>query len=229
MNITAEQKRRISEVVSIFETGKKEGDYANVSIHRDWQVGDKRLPQITYGKMQTTESGNLKHLLTIYADLNGFHADELRPYLPQMGKQPSMHENARLLDILRDAGRNDPLMVTAQNIFFDRYYWEPALKWSIDNGFTEALSMLVIFDSFIHSGRILEFLRKRFPAVPPSKGGTDHEWIGQYVEARHQWLLNHSDALLRKTVYRTRCFMEQMETGNWDLSKPISANGIIIS
>ncbi|RYG51219.1 MAG: hypothetical protein EOO01_08965 [Chitinophagaceae bacterium] len=37
---------------------------------------------------------------------------------------------------------------------------------------------LVIYDSFLHSGSILEFLRKRFAEMPSSKGGGEKEGIG---------------------------------------------------
>jgi hypothetical protein len=48
------------------------------------------------------------------------------------------------------------------------------------------LSMLVVYDSFIHSGSVPMFLRKRFIERPPANGGDEKKWIGSYVEVRHQ-------------------------------------------
>jgi chitosanase len=89
--------------------------------------------------------------------------------------------------------------------------------------------MLVIYDSYVHSGGILSFLRRRFITAVPASGGNEKEWINNYVEVRQSWLANHSNPVLRKTVYRTHCFQEQMIRNNWDLSKPVVANGITIA
>jgi len=63
----------------------------------------------------------------------------------------------------------------------------------------------------------------------PAAGGSEKEWINDYVEVRQNWLANHSNPVLRKTVYRTHCFQQQMIRNNWDLSQPVVANGITIS
>jgi len=95
------------------------------------------------------------------------------------------------------------------------------------NGFSLPLSTLVIYDSFIHSGSILYFLRKRFPEMPPAKGGDEKTWIRQYVDVRQGWLANHQLTILHATIYRTQCFKGEMARDNWDLSQlPIDANGV---
>lgn len=225
MSISIEQKRKIVEVVSVFETGNRMGDYSQVTVLKDWQRPDKvRYYQITYGRMQTTESNNLKKLLTMYVSNQGIYTAGIAAYLPRIGKFPSLYQDQNLITLLKEAGKNDPIMIKTQNDFFDEVYWVPALNWFTTNGFAKALSMMVIFDSFIHSGGILGFLRKRFSAVPPVKGGAEADWISQYVEVRHQWLATHADAILQKTVYRTNCFKQQMASNNWDLNGPINAN-----
>jgi len=88
--------------------------------------------------------------------------------------------------------------------------------------------MLVIYDSFIHSGGILNFLRSRFPAKTPSKGGNEKEWIEQYLNIRHSWLTNHPNQILRKTTYRTKNMIQAVVKNDWNLEKPFSANGIIV-
>ena len=45
-------------------------------------------------------------------------------------------------------------MRQTQDAFFDKVYFQPAKAWADAHGFTLPLSMLVIFDSFIHSGQI---------------------------------------------------------------------------
>ena len=118
-------------------------------------------------------------------------------------------------------------MAQTQDVFFDRAYFQPALTWANGHGFTQALSMLVIYDSFIHSGGILDFLRARFREQPPVDGGDEKVWISEYVQARNDWLATNSRQILRPTVYRTQCFAHEIARGNWNLSQlPIIAHGV---
>ena len=119
-------------------------------------------------------------------------------------------------------------MQLSQDLVFENKYWNPALKFFTDNGFTEPLSMLVIFDSYLHSGSILSFLRNRFSEKTPSKGGREQIWISKYIDARQEWLSNHSLQILRNTIYRTKTFKVQILNDNWDLKLPVNANGIIV-
>ena len=74
MNLTAQQKRICEQVVNVFETGSTDGDYSNISIYND---GPNDIRQITYGRSQTTEYGNLDELVDLYASRNGLFSDKL--------------------------------------------------------------------------------------------------------------------------------------------------------
>lgn len=216
-----DRKEKILSVTSVFETSRLMPHYDVITILRDGpkdQNGKKRL-QITYGKHQTTEFGNLKALIRMYIDSYGRYAREFRPYLSQIGVTP-LCTNKPFLYLLKMAG-TDYIMHEVQDRFFDQYYWNPAYQFFLRNGFQLPLSMLVIYDSYIHSGGIPAWLRDDFSEVPPVKGGEEKAWTAAYVEARDLWLENHSDKVLRNTDYRTDCFIEAIEQGNWDLSKPL--------
>ena len=87
--------------------------------------------------------------------------------------------------------------------------------------------MLVIYDSYIYSGSVPMFLRKRFTELTPVNRGDEKKWITSYVDVRHQWLKYHEKPILRKTIYRTQTFINEIERGNWNLEKlPINANGV---
>jgi len=226
MELTAQQKRICEQVINVFETGSPEGSYGAISIYKD---GPHKERQITYGRSQTTEYGNLEELVEMYAVAQGTYSEQLRPYIEKIGITPLV-DDKQFKQILRSAGKNDPVMRRVQDEFFDKRYFQPAMEWADDNGFTFPLSALVIYDSFIHSGSILGFLRKRFPESPPAKGGIETRWIQQYVDTRLNWLTNHENAILRRTVYRPKCFINEMARNNWDLSQlPIVANGVEVS
>lgn len=231
MNITTDQKKKIEQVINVFETGSREGDYANVTIYADGRGGTR---QITYGRSQTTEQGNLRELLELFcqrfpqsAELSGYEGfcRVIKDRLPKVGKTP-LTGDQEFITALKKCGKIN-LMHDCQDEFFDRRYWMPALNWAKGNGFEKALSMLVIYDSFIHSGGILDFLRNRFAAVPPARGGKEEDWVKQYVDTRKSWLLGKG-GLLAKTIYRMETMQDALKKGNWDLSQPLRANGVVI-
>ena len=223
MILSASQKSTIERVLNAFETGSADGDYSDISIFND---GPHDIRQITYGRSQTTEYGKLGDLVGLYAGAGGTFSAALAAYVPRIGHVPLV-DDSTFKNLLRRAGGEDPVMRTVQDQFFDERYFQPAKQWAEDNGFTEALSMLVIYDSFIHSGSVPPFLRSRFPEVPPARGGNERTWISQYVGVRQDWLANHERVILHATVYRTECLKREIARSNWDLSQlPINANGI---
>lgn len=231
MAITSFQKRKILQVVNVFETGSITGNYAAVSLLLDGPNGSDGRPirQITYGRSQTTEFGNLKALLQLYITNNGKYAGQFAPYISKTGKRPSLCTDTNLLKLLRDAGNLDEVMKITQDLFFDQLYYQPALNWFTGMQFTLPLSLLVIYDSFIHSGSVPAKIREKFLEPVPKNSGDEKTWVKQYVNARHGWLANSPKAVVRGTVYRTQCFKNAIGKNNWDLLLPINANGIIIN
>lgn len=225
--ITIAQKAKILAIINVFETGKVEGNYASVSRYNDGPLyKGKKLRQVTYGRSQTTEYGNLKSLLSSYITAKGQYAKEIEPYLSKFGKKPSvLVMDKDFLSWLRKAGK-DPIMISTQDEFFDSLYFQPAKHFFEGEGFTLPLSLLVIYDSYIHSGGILTKLRNQFPERTPRKGGDEKAWITAYVNARHDWLTHHGNLLLRKTNYRTQCFLNQFKDNNWKLDKVVIANKV---
>ncbi len=226
MELNETQKRVIQRVVNVFETGSPDGDYATISIYKD---GPHDIRQITYGRSQTTEYGNLRQLVEQYVAAGGLFSQQLRPYADKVGSTP-LTDDANFKNLLRRAGREDPLMRKTQDSFFDRVYYRPAMKWADAQGFMLPLSALVIYDSFIHSGSIIWVIRNMFPESPPSAGGNEKAWTKAYVNARHKWLGSHRRPPVRNTIYRTQCFKNEIQRGNWDLSQlPINANGVKVT
>lgn len=230
MPLTIVQKQKILRIINVFETGTPEGKYDNISVYRDGPVvNGQRIYQITYGRSQTTEYGNLRRLLELYIQRGGAFGTAFAPFISRVGKQPSLRDNAEFRRLLKDSAQQDAVMRQTQDEFFDIYYYQPALDWFNGQGFAEALSLLVIYDSFIHSGQIRMDIRQRFAERTPVNGGSERVWIDEYVKARHNWLANHSIVALHATVYRTNCFKTQIRNGNWNLAQPVNANGTVVN
>jgi chitosanase len=220
--LTPSQRAICERVINVFETGSVRGRYGAIAIFAD---GPHGIRQVTYGRSQTTEYGNLRELVSRYVGAGGTFSEQLRPFVPLIGRT-ALVDNATFKDLLRRAGNEDPVMERTQDAFFADRYFNPAMRWGGTNGFTRGLSALVIYDSFIHSGGILDFLRTRFREAVPSRGGNEQVWIRQYTETRHNWLLTHSNPAVRGSAYRTADLLREIGRGNWDLALvPIMANG----
>lgn len=224
MKLTDAQKRIIEQTINVFETGSRKGNYSAVSLYED---GPKGCRQITYGRSQTTEFSNLAALIQKYVDTGGSISTQFEPYLGKIGKD-SLVNDKTFISLLKQAG-SDPKMCVAQDDFFDEHYYMPALKWADTHGFEKPLSLLVIYDSFIHSGKIHDFLRNAFPETTPSNGGNERAWICAYIAAREKWLLTAKNPALRPTVYRMKCMKNQIAKDNWGLDAlPIETQGVKI-
>ncbi|MHB8930210.1 MAG: chitosanase [Melioribacteraceae bacterium] len=224
--ITDSVKKLIERVINVFETGTPAGKYNQITILADGKNGTR---QITYGRSQTTEQGNLAKLIELYIRNNGLFAEKFSSYIDKIGKQP-LTDNKTFRDLLRTSANEDEIMRKTQDEFFDLAYYNPAYEFFIKNGFELPLSLLVIYDSYIHSGSIPQALRKRFGEYPPAKGGDEKKWITSYVDIRHQWLKYHTNPILQRTIYRTQCFKDQIAADNWMLDKlPIIANGTAVN
>lgn len=217
------QKEKILKVINVFETGSIVTNYDSVFFFYD---GPNGIKQITLGR-GFTEFGNLPKVVESYANSKGLFSSAFQNYVGRVGKSPSLYTNKTFVELLKKAG-GDPVMKTVQDKVFEDRYWVPAVKFFNDNKFTHPLSLLVIFDSYLHSGSVLAFLRSRFKEMPPSKGGDEKKWVMEYVRVRRSWLATHSNKILRNTVYRCDSFKDAFNKGNWDLSQPILANGTIV-
>ena len=221
--ISAAMKSKILSIVNVFETGSVQGDYGAISIYKD---GSGNTPQITYGRSQTTEQGNLRTLIEMYVANGGNWAIAFVPYIGRIGKD-SLVQDYAFVDLLRKAG-GDPVMISTQDVFFDIKYYQPAYNWWSTEAFATPLALLVVYDSFIQSGSIKDNLRNRFPERPPKDGGKEQAWIAAYVAVRQHGLSTFSRPAVRASVYRTKCFKEQINDSNWDLSQGVLANGVVV-
>jgi chitosanase len=229
-SISEDIANKIVEVINVFETSSKAGEYDAFVAYKDFTFKGSNHKQITYGKTQTTEFGNLKALIQMYINAGGFYADIFTNYVDVIGRiagdaPNSLWDNEEFVATLKAAGRNDPIMKTTQDIFFDRYYIQPAIAFFTHHQFTTPLSLLVIYDSFVHSGSIRAELRQRFPELPPLLGGNEKRWIKQYVDVRYDWLVNHPKKILFNTRYRPELFQRLIADNNWDLTKSFSTQG----
>ena len=231
---TQQQKRAIYSFLSIFETGALPipGSYSTCTVLADGAG-------ISYGKHQCTDkAGSLDKVCQKYISLNGPRSADLTKYLNYLAANETTKVNPKgpypswmqdLIKLLKELG-SDPFMQDAQDSVFDTEYFTPAVVQANAIGLTKALSLLVIYDTCIHSGpgRVATH-RKAFPEASPVNGGNEEAWVKAYILARRKWLLSSTNALVQKTVYRQDALMEIANSGNWDLNLPLVVRNVRIS
>lgn len=218
--LTDTQKQTAQAIVQIFETGRVEGDYGAVTL----LAGD--TGHLTYGKAQTTlASGNLALLLDGYCRAaDAALAGELIPFLPRVERRDfSLDRDRTFRSLLREAG-DDPVMQAVQDSFFDRVYWQPAVKSLEGIGGSKALTAAVVYDSRVHGSWHRMRDRTNTERGPLTSLG-ETAWVAAYIETRRHWLATNSNTLLRKTVYRMDALEGLVDEGAWDLPLPLTVRG----
>jgi chitosanase len=219
----------IRRILSTAETGKPEWNPSSVYVYKDDNRYKPPRQQITLSIGFTEGGGNLKKVLERYTEKGGVLTEDFAPYLATMGRGTTLASDVRFKNLLREAG-TEHAMKQAQEECFDELYLEPAFRWAFEYGFVLPLSYLVITDSFLHSGSMLPFLMDRFPEKKPVAGGDEKDWINQYLNARKNWLENHSNKILQNTVYRVNCYLIELAKGNWGLSSgSLVMNGTLVT
>ncbi|MBI4650398.1 chitosanase [Candidatus Desantisbacteria bacterium] len=221
--LTDLQKKTAQAIVNIFESGKPIGDYGCVTVLK----GD--TGHLTYGRSQTSlGSGNLALLLHAYCDKKGILSNDLKPFLSAFdGKDFGLDSNEKVKSLLRDAGK-DPVMQKTQDEFFDKIYWEPALKSADYISVSKPLSVTVIYDSRIHGSyqAMRDLTIKQYGQVNVIG---ENEWIKFYISVRRNWLASHANKILNATVYRMDTFKKLIDENKWELQLPLKARNIVIS
>lgn len=231
MPMSYEAKRRIQAIINVFETGVPEGDYSAVTILED-NAG------ISYGRSQSTDgSDTLDAIVFKYLDLGGKFSADFQRYMDLLTSDATTKVDpdnipprvAELMAFLKKAGREDPLMASAQNEVFDCLYWVPARTTCEDMRLVLPLSWAVVYDTCIQSGPSgVPKMRALFSEVPPSRGGDEKKWAQAYVKTRRSWLASFvgrtpgHTAAVRATTYRMDAMQTIMSVGNWNLTPPIS-------
>lgn len=222
--LTELQKKTAQAIVNIFETSRPLGDYSKVTL----LSGDSG--HLTYGRSQTTlASGNLYLLIKRYCQTAGAElSEELMPYLGRLeDRDVNLDQDMKFRRLLRDAGF-DPIMQQVQDRFFDSVYWSPALRSAQSIGISQALCVGVVYDSRIHGSWSLMKDRTNERYGKAADIG-EQDWTQHYIEVRRDWLANHSNTILHKTVYRMDSFREIIAEGNWKLDLPFTCRGILVS
>ena len=243
MTFTENDKLKALAIVHVFETSRAFGDYAACVVLNDGAG-------VSYGINQFTHrSGSLGAVVEKYLGAGGqIGRDIFISALPILRKNsvPAINRlaaDAQFKRALRLAAVTREMKHSQESVAFARYL-RPALQICESRGFVLPLSLAVVYDSVTHgsweriAGRVgggasrslfgspeRPSLSARQAAEPEDTGRlSEKAWITEYVRKRHAWLT--SVGRLRMTNYRTKFFLDQIATGNWQMRLPINVHGL---
>jgi chitosanase len=214
------QKSTASAIVNVFETGRVRGDYGAIAVLK----GDSG--HLSYGRSQAAlGAGTLFDLLNLYCQQpGGQFTTEVKAMLPRVQqKDVSLDQDTAVHDVLKRAGRQDPVMRFTQDQFFNSRFLAPACSAAEAFGVTLALGQAVVYDSHIQGG--WNRLKDR---IGPVKQGDEKRWAADYLALRKSWLLS-LDPPLPNTVYRVDAFETLIAKDQWELPLPITVHGVTIT
>jgi len=204
-------------IIHIFETGKPFGDYAACVVLDDGAG-------ISYGISQFTHrSGSLCAVVERYIRLGGIVGSavmlECLPTLRSttVAAIDKLSSNASLRKALKAAAVTRE-MKQAQRDVMTAMYLKPAVAVCAKFGFTEPLSLAVVYDSIVHGSF------NRVARTVSEQTSDEREWITAYVRRRDAWLA--SIPRLNKTRYRTKFFLSQIAISNWQMKLPMNVHGV---
>ncbi len=217
MTYTEKDKLKALAIVHVFETSRPFGDYAACVVLDDGAG-------ISYGINQFTHrSGSLAVVVEKYMKAKGVvGAAVMLENLALLRSKSTaaiakLSANATLKKALKTAAVTSEMKKAQEQAAFELYL-KPALDLCEKYGFTEPLSLAVIYDSVVHGS----FFRvARGVDVGPRN---EREWITAYVRRRDAWFA--SFPRLVKTRYRTRFFLSQIAISNWTLRTPLTVHGV---
>lgn len=201
------------------DSGSPETEYNKIYIYRD---GNNKRKQVTLSRGFTQDGGNLWKVIQRYIDKNGQNSDFFKKYKNKMSDGNLWQDKTFINTLIKSGG--EQVMKDSQDEIFNEVYLGPAIKWADINGFKEVLSIGVIVDSYLHSGRMTPKLIERFPEKKPVLGGNEKVWIKSYLQQRLAWFKRATDEL-HTCMFRPEFFLGEIEKNNWNLSCPLTVKG----
>ncbi len=217
MSFTKTDTLKALAIVHSFETATPFGICSALAVLNDGAG-------ISYGMNQFTHrSGSLARVAKRYLALGGVvAADILKERLGLLERTSrdaiaAASNDRQLRQALIDAA-GSPQMKRAQREIAEELYLRPAIRLCERLGFTEPLSLAVLYDSIVHGSL------NRVARTVNVSAANEHEYITAYVRRRDAWLA--SFPRLARTRYRTKFFLNCIAVSNWDLRLPLNVNGV---
>lgn len=227
--LSAEQKHRAEQIISLFENDTIELQYGYVENIKDGRG-------YTSGRAGfTTATGDAVEVVKLYTEKKP--GNDLAKYLPRLNElAESGSDDVGGLEGYPAAwaqAAEDSVFRAAQDEIVDREYYRPAMEASDQVGLKTALARACVYDTIIQHGGgedpdgLPAILAKTEQSVggTPKTGVDEKVWLKAFLKIRRHVLENASDPATREawaqSTYRVKVLEFIEASGNYDLHGPI--------
>ncbi|MEV7027138.1 chitosanase [Kitasatospora sp. NPDC093558] len=228
--MTADQRRRADQLISIFENSTTEIQYGYAE-----NINDGR--GVTAGRAGfTTNDGDALKVVRAYTA--AVPDNPLARFIPELERLASAGSGdtsglpeADYIAAWKQAAQ-DAVFRQVQDDQVDQRYFSPAMSQADRLGLTTALARAELYDASIQHGNGTEY--DALPALigrttakvgPPSSAG-ENAWLDAFFEVRIDDLTNPANGSTadewRKSVDRVECLRRIAATGNHNLDGPLN-------
>lgn len=228
-SITADQKRRIEVLTTVFENSRAEFQYGYIEDLHDGRG-------YTAGRIGfCTGTGDLLEVVERYTALQP--GNPLAAYLPELRRlaTSASDRTSGLPGFERNWKRaaTDPSFRTSQDEEVEQSYFLPALEVAKSVGAETALSKGFLYDTLVQHGNgddpdglpALLLRAEHAAGGTPKSGVTEQIWLSTLMDQRLSTLLNATDpdtrAAWAESVDRVHAYRSILISGNWNLDGPI--------
>lgn len=159
---------------------------------------------ISYGQHQATlASGTLEVILQRYIQNSTSDiAAKIKPFMPRVAaKDRTLKNDSAFLNLLKDAGKEQP-MVDAQDSIFTEKYWLPSVAKAETQGLKSPLAFACFYDTNVQGG--LANSVDRTTAKLAGTTPTEQKYIQTFLTSRRERLLEIANKQLKSASAVTR-------------------------
>jgi chitosanase len=228
--LTADQRRRADQLISVFENGTTEIQYGYAE-----NIGDGR--GVTAGRAGfTTNDGDALKVIQAYTDQAP--DNPLARFVPELQRladagsgDTSGLPEADYITAWQQAAA-DPAFRQVQDAQVDQRYFGPATADADRLGLTTALARAELYDASIQHGNGSEYdalpalISRTTAAVGTPAAAGETAWLDAFFTVRIDDLRNPANSSTRdewsRSVDRVECLRRIAATGNYTLDGPLS-------
>lgn len=226
--LSPERKTRADVLISVFENASTELQYGYVEELHDGRGYTAGRAGFCSG------TGDLVEVVRRYAARRP--SAPLARFLPRLAELAERHDDStaglRGFPAAWRKAAADPLMRAAQDEVSDELYYLPAMKLAGELGLARDFSRAALYEAAIQHGLgddpdgLPAMTGRASSAVkPPSAGGDERAWLGEFLKVRLATLKHASDPATApawaESAGRAEAMLKIFDSGNMDFDGPL--------
>ncbi|RUM73500.1 MAG: hypothetical protein DSZ10_03140, partial [Sulfurovum sp.] len=227
VTFTPEQRLMADQIISVFENGTTELQYAYIEDIHDNRGYTAGVAGFTSG------TGDMLVLIEKYTQIKPHNV--LSKYIPELKRLDKIYaqndyepseESANIENLKGLVGdwkiaAKDSVFRNLQDDIRSTLYFKPSLKIAHQYGIRYPLTLLCVYDAVVQHGidGVVDDILKHIDVPSPKEGGDEIAWLEAFNAQREYLISNFEDE--EKTYYRVHALNDIIKQENYDL-KPFT-------